>query len=1230
MGAFGMGEKPASETGTGEALGVPTRRGEPSVPPEGYGADASGDGRKSWPIDTQLASGRMTITRRIGEGGMGVVYEAHDRERDARVALKTLNRLDPANVYALKNEFRALADVAHPNLVQLHELFAEGASWFFTMELVEGEPFDQWVRPRTLGQLDEARLRAALPQLFAAMSAIHAAGKLHRDLKPSNVLVTREGRVVVLDFGLVAAARDGGVGDGAAGSSSSGDGVRKRGSAADAGVGVAAAPRDLPSSRDRPLGAAQQTVPERGAGEPHAQATVADDAHALADTVAEHVGLPGPERGPSHSVSGTPAYMAPEQAAGLPATAASDYYALGVMLFEALTGDLPFTGKPGEILAAKQLSSAPRAREVALRRLRAAELEQAPTVSGRRRVSPLPAESPLAAAQASQVAESAAQVTAALGTALGSYVPADLEALCAALLAREPNARPSPAALRALIAGEGTPFDAPIGLRSSWPPEAPPELVGRSVELRALRDAYDHACTGCATLMFVAGDSGMGKSTLIEAFLSELREDPGTIVLAGRCYERENVPYKGFDALVDELSRCLRALPGDQVAALLPREVYALARLFPVLGRVPLVAAAERREIHDPQELQSRAFNALRELLWGLGRRGPLVLYIDDLQWLDQDTTALLAHMLGQREPMPVLALGSHRSEGAEQNPQLQAIRGLARANRTLEVRELQLGPLAHDAARTLAARCLAGHPEADALAPSLIREAQGSPFFVAELARFARRLGLRELGQISLGDALTEHVTQLPDGARALLELLALAGQPLPVALAIAAAGVADGHRALDLLRAEQLVRGSAGPDRVRRVECYHDRVREGVSRGLDEPRRRELYTALARTVERAPRGEADPELLATCYEGAGERARAAQAAEQGGDRAIAALAFERGARLFERALELGADLGRRAAEVRALRIKCAEALEWAAHSSDAAAAYRQAARDAEPGLALELKRKAAYQLMTSGLVDDGRVLLAEVLSVFDLQLASSARAGLARALLSRARLRLRGLRMQVPRTVHPVQTTRALDTLWTVVQGSAGSDPFAMVDMHARYLTLALDAGASLHAARGLGYEAYLVSFDGAGSARRASELGARALELAEADGGPEALGFVLGVRACVLVNLGRFAESRKPRTCCARAAAAWRSSSPVSISTSRAPRIIWVSCASSAAVRSSWSRTRRGAAIPGPRPSWARRGRSPRGCCATTPGKCACASSTPSAGTSRSPVTPGRTRT
>ena len=89
---------------------------------------------------------RYVIVRRIGAGGMGVVYEAQDLERGSRVALKTLRELDPTALYRFKHEFRTLADVSHPNLVNLYELISAPAGWFFTMELIDGVDFLEWVR----------------------------------------------------------------------------------------------------------------------------------------------------------------------------------------------------------------------------------------------------------------------------------------------------------------------------------------------------------------------------------------------------------------------------------------------------------------------------------------------------------------------------------------------------------------------------------------------------------------------------------------------------------------------------------------------------------------------------------------------------------------------------------------------------------------------------------------------------------------------------------------------------------------------------------------------------------------------------------------------------------------------------------------------------------------------------------------------------------------------------
>ena len=221
---------------------------------------------------------RFTVQERLGAGTFGVVFKVFDRDRNSVVALKKLLQVSATHLMRFKREFRSLVDLVHPNLVQLYELFGEDRQWFFTMELVEGIDFQSYVRPGGI-KADLKRLRESLFQLATGVQALHSSGRLHRDLKPSNVLVTPEGRVVILDFGLV---------------------------------------REF----EAPL--IEQSV----------------------------------------AMAGSPAYMAPEHAAGKPINEAADWYAVGVMLYRALTGQLPFTGNMAEAMERKQKIRAPNVRDL--------------------------------------------------------------------------------------------------------------------------------------------------------------------------------------------------------------------------------------------------------------------------------------------------------------------------------------------------------------------------------------------------------------------------------------------------------------------------------------------------------------------------------------------------------------------------------------------------------------------------------------------------------------------------------------------------------------------------------------------------------------------------------------------------------------------------------------------------------------------------------------------------
>src|ERR1044072_9886692 len=98
-----------------------------------------------------LGAGRFEVRGTLGAGGAGVVYRAYDHQLGREVALKLLRQASGRDLYRFKREFRALADIAHPNLVALHELHAADGDWYFTMELVEGVSWIDWVGPSQRG-----------------------------------------------------------------------------------------------------------------------------------------------------------------------------------------------------------------------------------------------------------------------------------------------------------------------------------------------------------------------------------------------------------------------------------------------------------------------------------------------------------------------------------------------------------------------------------------------------------------------------------------------------------------------------------------------------------------------------------------------------------------------------------------------------------------------------------------------------------------------------------------------------------------------------------------------------------------------------------------------------------------------------------------------------------------------------------------------------------------------
>jgi eukaryotic-like serine/threonine-protein kinase len=917
----------------------------------------------------RLAEGRFEILRRLGAGGMGVVYEAFDAERRGRVALKTLTRVDAAGIYRLKNEFRALADVSHPNLVRLHELFADERAWFFTMDLVDGRPFDTWLETqrRATGTGGEAeapwltRLREAMAELVAAVSAIHRVGKLHRDLKPSNVMVRADGRVVVLDFGLVAAPELGGIGQ-----------------------------------------------------------TVLDGA-----------------------LAGTPVYMAPEQAAGKEATPASDWYALGVLLFEALTGQLPFDGRLAEVLAVKQMRDAPRVSELA------------------------------------------------------PGAPEDLSALCADLLARLPALRPDAEMLRQRI-GSLPPVAARL---PSGRPEADVELIGRERELEALRDAYRTSLdSGRPVVVMLEGESGIGKSTLMARFVEELDVRTPAVVLHGRCYERETMPFKAFDAVVDELSRYLRRLHVEEAAALTPREAWALTRLFPVLGRLRPFAVAPGREGADPQELRRRGFAAFGEMLGRLRDRLPLVLYIDDLQWTDRDSVALLLHLLRQADAPQLLFVGSRRDGKCEL---LDPLYEKLPSDIRLDFRRLRLGPLSAD----MSAKVVGSEAPA-----AIVEEARGNPFLLRELARRGREARGDAPTAASLTDILLARCRAQPADAQRLLRAIALSAGSVRLDVVTAAARVEPG--ALDTLRDSQLVRQGARPGEV---ECYHDKIREALADSLSSEEARALHADLARAWEATNRS--DPEQLSLHHEGAGNVQRAAELAAEAAERAREVFGFERAVQLSTRALELGTF---DTATSQKLRVAHADALALTGRSREAAEACLVAMANATPEEATDLARRAGGFYLQGGWLEEAIPLVNRGLEPHDLKIPLTERGALATLAWERARVRLRG---DTPREgERDERAVRRFEAAEAIAFALPRQEPLRYAALATSLYRIALDSGDAALVAKGMAFEAWTTQLLGT-EVTKLRKFAEKAQEHCERDGDPRA-------RFWLALNVGNAELQRDPR--------------------------------------------------------------------------------------------------
>ena len=429
---------------------------------------------------------RFDLQRRLGAGGFGVVYQAFDRERQVAVALKALRDGNVEALFRLKREFRALADIAHAEPRRhCYELLVDGGQWFFTMELDRG---------RQLPAITSAdgRFPSAAPRRSRPSRPPRGRRTRHRPPAVSS-RAAREMLALALD-----AAEDP-----ESPTPPPVDPDRLRSALRQAVAGVQALHRAGQLHRD--IKPSNVLVTREGrldaARLRHGHGPVRD-------------GIPN---GASPSSALRPTCRR-NRAPPVPLSEATDWYSLGVMLFEALTGQWPFTGSFIEMMWDKRHKDAVCAPRSGARSYPRTSTRSAATCS---------AGSPPADRAATRSWPGSAP-------SRGRRI------------ARSRRRRPHPRR----------------ALRSS----------GARSTLRCCARRWTRRERGAAVVVRLHGPSGAGKTALARRFLESARR-AGVVVLAGRCYERESVPYKALDSLVDSLSQFLKKLPAAEANEILPRDV---------------------------------------------------------------------------------------------------------------------------------------------------------------------------------------------------------------------------------------------------------------------------------------------------------------------------------------------------------------------------------------------------------------------------------------------------------------------------------------------------------------------------------------------------------------------------------------------------------------------------------------------------------------------------------
>jgi serine/threonine protein kinase len=775
------------------------------------------------PIRSHLLGGRYQLDRVVGAGGFGTVFEARDTLLDAKVAIKLLSRLDPREITDFKREFRAATALLHPNVVVLHELGWDASGWFISMDLVDGMDLGRWLALETSSQLSATRTALEEPAHehagATAPPAPYATAGRPSPRRSADVFAQIAGALAFLHQRAVV-----------------------HGDLKPSNVVIGAG--------DRPV------LVDFG----------------LAQSLTRTAQRPNGFRG-------TPAYAAPEAGTARALASSSDLYSLGVMMFEAWAGRLPFEGSPASIMRSKREVRAPVLRE------------------------------------------------------LNEEVPSAVAALVDALLdpaaERRPDALVVMDRLRDWIS---TGNDQAVRGMSSAPAPPPTRhgVLGRDEELGAILGAL-RAST--RPVIFLAGESGIGKTRLASACAEAWGASSGACVLTASCFERERGPFE----LLDGLGAAMLAAPGAQaVLDSHVAQVEALASLAPSLAATTRATLRGGLATADERE---HAIEAAAQLLAAIAERAPVLLLIDDLQWADADSLWALERILTSPRLERVALLTTVRPGAATAEALAASLAS------TTEVRQVVLGPLAdRDIDELTRSRFCGAHHASDLLA-QIRRGCSGNPLLAVELADQVARGG--EVGDASLDRLVGARLGALGTTARDLFELASAAGHPVDerdlvlVGRGEANATTDDLVRGLSVLRQAALLDSVSTPRAGTLVRPRHARLAAAALDPLDKSARAALHARWAAALEKSANAS-NAEVIARHWLASGAPERAASFLLVAAQTALASYAFAKAREL----VSIGLTASRSNREKTALLVVLAET--HAAEGSGEAAARRSRSRRA------------------------------------------------------------------------------------------------------------------------------------------------------------------------------------------------------------------------------------------------------------------------------------------